>query len=218
MGKAHNFKDRTGETKVMKNGLAATILRYGDAKDIDIQFENGGTLFGYHYSHFARGDVKCPMLIELEGDCAKVTNLNVKPKFSFIVDVIDLPIVEKYFWYSTKGYAQNDIVGCLHRVIANAKPHELVDHINMDTLDNRRENLRICTKAENMRNRNAQANNTSGMEGVTWDKYGKKWMAQLSLNKKHIHLGRYDDILDAAKAYNAAAIIHHGEFARLNEI
>ena len=107
----------------------------------------------------------------------------------------------------------------MHRVILERigyKNFAKSDHINGDKLDNRRCNLRPATNQQSGCNRSKQKNNTSGYIGVCWDKQRKKWMAQIKVNRKHIHLGRHDDIEDAARAYNKAAIKYHGKFARLN--
>jgi hypothetical protein len=97
-------------------------------------------------------------------------------------------------------------------------PKIQVDHINHNLLDNRKENLRICTGAENTRNMQRLKRNTSGYKGVSWDKNRKKWTAYIHKNNKQIYLGRYQTKEQAAEIYNEAAIKYHGEFACLNEI
>jgi len=102
----------------------------------------------------------------------------------------------------------------MHRSVVNAPTDKFVDHINGNTLDNRRSNLRLCSKAENGRNRGKNKNNTSGFCGVTRN---KKWFqSRLWINGVPMYLGIYTTAEDAARAYDAAALIHHGEFARLN--
>lgn len=92
----------------------------------------------------------------------------------------------------------------------------LVDHRNGDGLDNRRANLRAATNAENMRNRRRYANNTSGFKGVSFHKATGKWRAQINLSDRRSHLGSHATAADAARAYDAAAREHFGEFAYLN--
>lgn len=92
------------------------------------------------------------------------------------------------------------------------------DHVNGNRLDNRRENLRICSKFDNMRNRGKQANNTAGYKGVFYSIRARRWRAQIRVKGKSIHLGLFDETVDAAKAYNIAALAYFGEFAHLNEI
>jgi len=94
---------------------------------------------------------------------------------------------------------------------------EMADHEKGDTLNNRRENLRLATNTENCRNQKRRNTNTSGYKGVWHDKRRNKWLAQIKVNGKNIFLGYHDDPLDAAKAYNDAATKHFGEFARLND-
>lgn len=107
----------------------------------------------------------------------------------------------------------------LHRLILNVNDSKiLVDHLNMDVLDNRKVNLRLATRSTNAMNRNKQSNNTSGFKGVSWDKSRNKWESYINYNRKKIHLGRFDNKKEAANSYNNAAKLYHKEFARLNII
>jgi len=104
----------------------------------------------------------------------------------------------------------------IHQVVL---PGVRVDHINGDGLDNRRSNLRPTTHADNMRNRRILgANNTSGYKGVSRDSRvaAKPWCASITVDRRHVYLGLFADPADAARAYDAAALHHFGEFARLN--
>lgn len=103
----------------------------------------------------------------------------------------------------------------LHRMIMNAPPGIQVDHINGDPLDNRRCNLRLCTHAENQCNQHV-VRGRSQFKGVTWHKQNRKWRARIVHHGKDIHLGLFDDEVEAARAYDAAACEFHGDFARLN--
>jgi hypothetical protein len=149
-----------------------------------------------------------------------------------IIDDEDLELVGQYKWYA-KDFengtyaARNDYAEgtkkaprtiLLHRELMNAKKGEYVDHISRDTLDNRRVNLRLCNNIENTSNQKLRVTNTSGYKGVSWQPQSRKWWARISVNYKRISLGTYDDVKDAARAYNTAAIKYHGEFARLNII
>lgn len=103
----------------------------------------------------------------------------------------------------------------LHRLIAGAIPGEEVDHANGNTLDNRRENLRICTRTQNRRNSRKSKRNTSGYKGVHWHKLTRKWRARVRIGARVWELGLYANKQDAAQAYWNAAYICHGEFACL---
>lgn len=93
-----------------------------------------------------------------------------------------------------------------------------IDHINGIVDDNRICNLREATNQQNAFNSKIQSNNTSGYKGVSWDNLLNNWRARASLNGKTIHLGSYENILDAARAYNEFSIANHGEFYRPNLI
>lgn len=106
--------------------------------------------------------------------------------------------------FNTQGYARrrsNNKEIRLHRFIMNVLYTDIeIDHINGDKLDNRKINLRKSSHSQNHQNRGLDGQNTSGFRGVCWDKNRNKWKASCTL-KGHLHnLGRYDNILDAAKA------------------
>lgn len=103
----------------------------------------------------------------------------------------------------------------MHRVIMNAPDDLLVDHINGNTLDNRKENLRLCTMSQNMFNQGAQKDNTSGYKGVSYVKDRGKWSAQIAIRGKTHYLGYFHTPNEAYEAYCTAAKQLHGEFARL---
>ena len=88
------------------------------------------------------------------------------------------------------------------------------DHENHNTLDNRKENLRVSTRVQNASNRNKNANNTSGYKGVHLNKDTGKWQAYIRVNTKLLHLGSHDTAKEAHAAYCTAAERLHGEFAR----
>lgn len=107
----------------------------------------------------------------------------------------------------------------LHRLLTDAIKGQTVDHVNHNTLDNRKMNLRICTHAENIRNRKGKnKNNTSGAKGVFWAAWARRWRAQIKVNGRSKHLGYYENFLDAERAYNAAAIKHFGVFANCSGV
>ncbi len=109
----------------------------------------------------------------------------------------------------------------MHRVILERKGFKNfanTDHRNRDKLDNQRKNLRPATVKQNQCNRDMQSNNTSGYKGVYWHKRDRNWQAYIQVNGKRIYLGYYDNLKEAAQAYNKAALKYHGEFARLNKV
>lgn len=103
----------------------------------------------------------------------------------------------------------------MHRVIMNAPTGVQVDHINHNGLDNRRSNLRLCSSAENQYGKRAIPH-SSRFKGVTWNKRDKKWQALIMKNGKTTSLGYFTSEYEAAKAYDKAAALIFGEFAKLN--
>lgn len=91
-----------------------------------------------------------------------------------------------------------------------------IDHINGNGLDNTRINLRACTPTQNAANRSCNKNNTSGFKGV-FRSSKNRWRAQIKVSNRAIHLGSYKTPIDAALAYNDAAMAYFGEFAFLNK-
>jgi len=146
-----------------------------------------------------------------------------KGKFALVDDEDFDTLSQKKWFVSTDGYAvrQDTKNGAhlhvrMHRVIVNAPSAMQVDHADGNRLNNQKSNLRLATKADNMRNRKMQRNNTSGYRGVF--KAGSKWASAICFENRLINLGYFTDILDAARAYNEKARELFGEFARLNEV
>lgn len=140
-----------------------------------------------------------------------------------IVSPADYDMLSKIKWQAIKKrvdgpYYAKSSKGYMHRMVLDMSGYETfqVDHKNGNCLDNRRDNLRICTNAENARNRHA-VNTASGEKGVTWDWRTKSWKAQIMLNYKNIHLGRFVQKEHAAAAYQEAAKRFFGQFASLNK-
>ncbi len=142
-----------------------------------------------------------------------------------IVDDEDYEELSKYNWSALRGgsgvyYARrkkDKKMLIMHRIILNAKYGEMVDHINHNGLDNRKENLRICTNSQNQMNRKRNIG-VSKYKGVHWSKHSNKWRARITKNGKNAHLGLFGSEKDAARAYNKKATILFGEFALLNDI
>jgi hypothetical protein len=140
-----------------------------------------------------------------------------------IVDAEDYPRLSRYTWFAEgtdkNCYAVHKENGRsikMHRQIMNAPDNLVVDHIDHNGLNNRKENLRVCTFAENCRNLRSSRHKSSKFKGVHWNKRCKKWAAQIACENKKYHLGYFTDEHVAAKAYDRAAKKYHGEFASLN--
>ena len=146
-----------------------------------------------------------------------------------LIDDEDYDLVSQYKWcaqwnpHTKSYYAKTNIRKVdgtwtmlhMHRLIMNAKKGEQVDHINHNTIDNRKENLRLCTNSQNQHNQGKRVNNTSGCKGITWHKRDKRWQAQIKLNGKNIHLGLFLTPEEAYEAYCKAALERHGEFSKV---
>jgi len=93
----------------------------------------------------------------------------------------------------------------------------VVDHKNRKVNDNRIENLRVASNADNVRNQSLKKSNTSGFKGVHFSKQKNKWIANIRTDTGRVHLGFFSCKLEAAKAYDNAAYKYHGEFAMTNK-
>lgn len=100
----------------------------------------------------------------------------------------------------------------MHRFITDAPDGSDVDHVNSETLDNRRSNLRVCTRGQNLAG--TRRTNQNGYRGVAKD--GNVYFAQISINGKRLYRRGFRTPGDAAQAYDEMAREYHGEFARLN--
>ena len=145
--------------------------------------------------------------------------LYTRKNIPFQIDKEDLELASQYTWHvNKKGYCMardGDTMVLLHRLLMGS-PKSSIDHKNRDKTDNRKKNLRVCSQSQNLVNRGMLSNNTSGYRGVS--KSHGKWTSMLGVDGKNIYLGTFEDIVDAAKAYNDKAKELYGEFAELNKI
>ena len=141
-----------------------------------------------------------------------------------IVSNKDFERVNKYKWLLTdkKYVRRNNSKLSLHRFILNAPKNMQVDHINHNTLDNRKQNLRLCTQSQNQMNQARHKKTLSKYKGVDlaeW-KYKNKvyqyWRARIQINGKPILLGLFKSEIQAARGYDKAAKELFGEFAFIN--
>ena len=152
----------------------------------------------------------------------KVLFINKGKTETFIDDDV-YEWASKLNWRTTRNYVnrtdKNNKYVSLHRLIVGAKKGQYVDHIDGNPLNNIRQNLRLCTNAENCRNRKINSkNNSSGAKGV-WkrtDGRQKCWSAEITVNYKKIKLGNFYIKEEAINAYNMAAIEFFGKYAKLN--
>ena len=149
-----------------------------------------------------------------------------------IVDDKDYNKLNQYKWYasyqpSIESYyaARNTPMKngkrkmiYMHRIIMNAPSNMQTDHTNHDTLDNRKQNLRICTHRQNGMNRTQHKNTFLSKYKGVYLQEGKYWHAYITVNQKRAYLGLFKSEINAAKAYNKAARGHFGNFALLNNI
>jgi hypothetical protein len=153
-----------------------------------------------------------------------------------IVDDDDFAELSKYKWCAMSNGGKRQLYALrnlkrtetgyrphmlMHRQILKARVGQQVDHLNGNTLDNRRCNLRFSNTSQNAANRQKRGGN-SRFKGVmiTRRTYGlnKRWRAQIGLSGKSYHLGYFHTEEEAALAYNQAALRQFGQFARLNQL
>lgn len=141
-----------------------------------------------------------------------------------LIDGEDFEWLSQWKWRYDKGYAvrsASDANGkqytvFMHRLIANTPNGLDTDHVDRKGLNNQRSNLRHSTRSQNMMNTSMQTNNTSGFKGVSWHTPAGKWQAKIRQRGKQKHIGYFASAEKAARAYDEAAKMFVGEFARLN--
>lgn len=146
-----------------------------------------------------------------------------------IVDDEDFERINAFKWYAhhNAGYwravreVRNDGWRgglCMQHLVLMPLKGYVVDHIDGNALNNTRGNLRYATVAQNRYNSSALRNSTSRFKGVNWCSARGRWEVFIKSQNKSRFIGRFDDEEDAALAYNVAAQLYFGEFARLNPV
>lgn len=168
-----------------------------------------------------------PSVYKIDGvECRRIPLTN--GQYSLVWET-DYNRLTEWTWYALYAKSVSGYYACtsvliggkrknvkMHHVIFNSVDLSSWDHKNHDTLDNRRSNLRPCTHSQSGANRRKMKNNTSGYKGVHWNTGHKKWVARIEFKGGKICLGDYSSKIEAAKAYDEAAIRYFGEFANLN--
>lgn len=163
-----------------------------------------------------------------------MAELSLSKGYVAIVDAADLPILNKFSWsvseaprrkpyaVASMGYGRKGRKNVyLHRFLLEAQPGQMVDHINGNSLDNRRENLRLATGTQNNYNQFKRKNSKSDYRGVSFDpNYADKpWVARGMIAGKCVHRSWHKTEKEAARAYNSwARTIADSKFVRLNEV
>ena len=112
-----------------------------------------------------------------------------------------------------KFYDNHRIVYALYHNLELDKLPKYLDHKDRNPSNNDPCNLRPVTYFQNQGNRSMSKNNTSGVKGVHWSRHAKKWHADIKIDRKKKHLGYFDNIDDAARAYKEASRLYFGEFS-----
>ncbi len=153
--------------------------------------------------------------IEINGNTIKI--FFFKNNNYTTIDTEDYEYVKDRCWYNDEEhYVTAKKLGKrirIHRIIMNCPDDKIIDHIDRNPLNNKKENLRICTNAENAINKGLRKDNKSGYIGIRWDAVVQKWFSQITLNKKKIRLGWFVDKQDAINVRHEAEKKYFGEFA-----
>ncbi len=144
--------------------------------------------------------------IEIDGSIARLPLYNNKGEkiVEVLIDADEVEWVGKYKWYrGGKGHILNKHIGSLARAIVKAQPGDIVDHINRNTFDNRKANLRIVDRSANVRNSKIPENNTSGVKGVCYHKVSGKWEAFIRVDniRKREYFATYDEAVACRKRF-----------------
>ena len=150
------------------------------------------------------------------------------------IDIEDYDLLKNFGWYDNgigyvrtgitlngnfkRFYMHDFIMGCINEKYDFVNEKYVVDHINHDTYDNRKKNLRVITQSQNIMNSKLQKNNKSGISGVYFDDDYKRWMARITKNREVILLGSFANYNDAVEARRSAEEKYFGEYSYDNSM
>ncbi len=217
-----------------KYGKLSTIEVVGKTKNRERIWRckcDCGNFINVPASSLTSGNTKSCGCLKRESARKKGVNMRIKNKYDlsgdygigytlkgeeFYFDKEDYDKIKNYTWHlNDSGYVMCGEFGKnirMHRIIMGDPKGKDVDHINHNTVDNRKANLRIVDHYQNVTYSKMRVDNTTGKKGVYWDKNRNKWMALITYDKRSYHLGRFDTFEEAVSAREKAEISIHKEF------
>lgn len=169
------------------------------------------------HGHILKRTIYDKNTIVLDGNTAKIELYNKMGDCiaEAIIDADDIERVVDLKWTlndNNRNYVKNIKHGIyIHRLIANAKDGDIVDHIDRNPLNNRKNNLRLVSSSQNSQNKSLQVNNTSGFIGVYWISEKNKWRAEIQINGESKSLGYFHEKNEAIIARLKAEKQYFGE-------
>lgn len=168
--------------------------------------------------------------IEIDGETGVVI---LTKGYTAIIDASDADAVGQWNWtahtvkspcgsvrsvYAVRRIGKSGKRVFMHRFLIDAEEGFCVDHADGDSLNNRRGNLRLATMSQNQMNKKRSASSRSGVKGVYYDPRRSKWVSRIKVSGIRKHLGEFDLLGDAARAYACASKKMHGDFGRTDNV